>query len=174
MLDSDDRFKAYGVSLFSIAISRMFGGYNFLAVNKVYINYLTNLIANKNYRVTNDEGIEIEYDFGWQHEVYVEVAHDFVYIEKWGICTRIMTEELLGIFQEIESFLNRWKSKEMLMAQVKNAFALEAQKKSEKNYFIKIESGIDKDQIWIMLNEDDFEMDANEFVQEIKFPMHMI
>ena len=174
VVDSTSDFKCHGVSLFNMSIFRMYGNTNFLISNNDYINYLSNLMSNRDYQIFNDDGIPISYDFCWQHEIYVEILSDCVYIEKWGLCTKIKLEEFIEVFNDIQHFLKRWKSKGVLISQIKDAFTLKDSKEARELFFIKTESEINNDQIQLMLNESDFEMDINEYIKTLNFPVHMV
>ncbi len=173
IVDSNDDFKSYGVALFMISISRMYGKNNFLIANKDYIDYLTNLVLNQDYKIINDDGINVSYDFCWQYEIFVDFLLDSVYIEKWGLCAKIKIKDLLEVFNEIQFFLSRWNSKEVLTNQIRSAFRLKDSEEARRLFYIKTKSKINSDQIQIALSENDFEMNVNEYIKSLNFPVHM-
>ena len=173
VLDSSAAFKSLYVSLFHFSTARMYGQRDFLKANEEYINYLTKLTADKNYKEFSDEGIPVSYDFCWQHDVFVELLHDSVYIEKWGLCTKIKIDELLAVFNSLHLFLKRWTRKEVLIEQIKKVFFLKESERAKELYFVNNASTINNDEIRIMLKKEDFEMEVDEFIESLEFPIHI-
>ncbi len=169
-LGSDNQHKSENVSLLSISLLHMYGRTNFIKSNNKHIHLTKNLLEGN--VVKNKSGIPVEYDYSWQYELQVEIMKGEVYIEKWGISTKLSGQEYLKILSSINDFLNRWQTKEKLIAEVEPIFDLYLNNKSDEINF-ESRTTRDGDKLLLFHKKENNTFAFDDFINRIEWPIHM-
>ncbi len=153
------------VSLFSFGTKQLYPQKDYLIENKLFIEHISQIISQKK----KDEVYEF---FGFQHELFIKVNFEETYAEKWGFSTTVSTEDFLGIFYSIQSFLESWNDRQKLTQLITESFEEIKNSKHDINtvFIKKINS---TDQLKMILSEEELAMSAEAYLKTINWPMHL-
>ncbi len=170
--DTSDKFERANLELIGFAIDR-FPIMGELVTGEQNLIVLILKLKEKITNIINESSLN-EYEFSdYNYEKYIIINSFYTYIEHWGLCTRITTNDFLGILVDIEAFLNRWSNRKKILNEIKIAFSKFIVKRAAADYTYEHLSQ-EGDIFMLVVDNDQLKMDPNEYVNSLKLPEHML
>ena len=165
-------FKSFGVSLLGISALEMYGDTNWITRNQEHLDMIALLQSVTDSTKIIDLQNTLEYSFYWGYDCHNYISDHYLYLEKWGLCTRLALNEYKNFLLKIEEFFRRWTNTEEFILAVKKVFK-NRDKKLSVEEFRSVQKSKKGDFIIIGLNESDFNSSSDEFIKKLILPHHM-
>lgn len=165
-LESKPIFTSYGNALFNYTSKRIFPG-EILNTCSQRIQNLSDYILNPQIYENYNDYLHDEFS-GLIHEEQINGDRDFVYVERWSLCTKIPLEEFLQLFLTFEEYLKKWSNTDFLINTIKDKFIYLKNNEFRNNYKpIPIDAF---SYILFWLEDKSMEMEPDVFIKSLELP----
>ena len=103
-IDPIEAFKSYGVSLLGISALEMYGYANWITKNQEHLDTISLLQSATDSKEIIDLQNTLEYSYSWGYDCHNYISDHHLYLEKWGLCTRLELNEYKNFLLKIEDF----------------------------------------------------------------------
>ncbi len=165
--EGTDYYKNIYADLLGFDITYMYGVSSLLLSHKEHIRYVKELIEadKKNYYF--EDGTTFSYRYTWHQEMIVDCDLNYIYINLFGLMTKISLNEFLTILISIENFLERVSNSFKIVASIKHAWRSIHNDEVKKSSYIRSIIDGKSDFLIIGLCKTDFELTPDEYISTL-------